>query len=39
MKTTIKKMDYDAVLALPRPGHKTPKKPNIFWRTLINILS
>ena len=39
MKTTIKKMDYDAVMALPRPGHKTPKKPNIFWRTLINILS
>ena len=39
MKTTIKKMDYDAVMALPRPVRKTPKKPNIFWRTLINILS
>ena len=39
MKTTVKKMDYDAVMALPRPIRKTPKKPNIFWRTLINILS
>lgn len=39
MKTTIKNLDYEAVMALPRPGHKTPKKPNLFWRTLIKFLS
>ena len=39
MKTTIKHLDYEKVMALPRPDHKKPKKPNIFWRTLINILS
>ena len=38
MKTTIKKMDYDKVMALPRPVHKNPRKPNIFWRTLIRVL-
>ena len=39
MKTTVKKMDYGAVMALPRPTRKTPKKPNLFWRLLINVLS
>ena len=39
MKTTIKHMDYDAVMALPRPKHQMPKKPNIFWRTLVRFLS
>ena len=38
MKTTIKKMDYDAVMALPRPQHKNPKKPGLFWRCLIRVL-
>jgi 1-acyl-sn-glycerol-3-phosphate acyltransferase len=32
-------MDYDKVLALPRPKHKNPKKPNIFWRVLIRLLT
>ena len=38
MKTTIKKMDYDAVMALPRPGHRHPRKPGMFWRCLIRVL-
>ena len=38
MKTTIKKMDYDKVMALPRPKYKRPRKAGIFWRTLIRVL-
>ena len=38
MKTTIKKMDYDAVMALPRPQHQAPRKPGMFWRCLIRVL-
>ena len=39
MKIKIKRLDYDAVMALPRPKHKKPKKPNLFWRALIRLLS
>ena len=39
MKTTIRKMDYEAVMALPRPEHQLPRKPNIFWRSLVRFLS
>lgn len=39
MKTTIKKMDYDKVMALPRPTHKMPRKPGMFWRCLIRFLT
>ena len=39
MKTTIKKKSYAEVMALPRPRHKPPRKPGIFWRTLIRVLS
>ena len=39
MKTTIKTMDYDKVMALPRPPHKNPRKPGLFWRTLIRGLT
>ena len=39
MKTTIKKMDYDKVMALPRPAHKMPRKPGMFWRCLIRFLT
>ena len=38
MKTTIKQMDYEKVMALPRPKHVLPKKPNLFWRVLIRLL-
>ena len=39
MKTTIKHMDYDAVMALPRPKYKAPRRPGLFWRLLIQVLS
>ena len=39
MKIETKKMDYDKVMALPRAKRKSPKKPNIFWRTLIWLLT
>ena len=38
MKTTIKTLSYDQVMALPRPRYQKPKKPNLFWRTLIRVL-
>ena len=38
MKTTIKKLDYRKVMALPRPQHKQPRKPHMFWRCLIRFL-
>jgi hypothetical protein len=38
MKTTVKNMAYEDVMALPRPKHKHPLKPNLFWRCLIRIL-
>ena len=39
MKTTTKKLDFDAVMALPRYAHKPPRKPNLFWRCLIRLLT
>ena len=39
VKTTVKTMDYDKVMALPRPKHKDPRKPNLFWRCLIRFLT
>ena len=38
MKVSTKKVAYRDVMALPRPQHKAPRKPNIFWRTLIRFL-
>lgn len=31
-------MDYDQVMALPRPEHRLPTRPNIFWRTLVRVI-
>ena len=39
MKTTVKTMDYDQVMALPRSEHVLPRKPNLLWRSLIRLLS
>ena len=39
MKISVKNMDYETAIALPRPQHKNPKKINIFWRTLIRALT
>ena len=38
MKTTIKSMDYDKVMALTPYPHKHPRKANLFWRGLIRLL-
>lgn len=37
IKTAYK--DYDEVLKIEKEKHKRPVKPNIFWRTLIQVLS
>lgn len=39
MKTTIRKMDYEKVMALPRPRHKPPRRISLFWRCLIRFLT
>lgn len=39
MKTTVKQKSIEQVLALPRPEYKKPRKANLFWRTLIRILT
>ena len=39
MKTTVKNLDYETVMALPRPRRKNPRRPNLFWRLLIQVLS
>lgn len=39
MKISVKSLDYDKAIALPRPEHKLPKKINLFWRTLIRGLT
>ena len=39
MKTTTKKLDYEKVMALPRPKYKKPRKPAMFWRVLIRLLT
>ena len=38
MKTTIKHMDFDQVMALPRPEHRLPRKPTFFWKTLVRVI-
>ena len=39
MKISVKNMDYEQAVARPRPAHHNPKKPNIFWRVLIRLLT
>ena len=39
MKITTKAMDYEKVMALKRPAHRKPIKPNYFLQTLIHLLS
>ena len=39
MKISVKHMDYDKVMSLPRPKHKNPMKPSLFWRLLIRLLT
>ena len=39
MKTTVKHMAFDQVMALPRPEHRLPRKPTFFWKTLVRAIS
>lgn len=39
MNIKIKNKTWEEVMALPRPKHKKPMRPNFFWRTLVRILS
>ena len=39
MKIHVQKADYSAVAAIQTPEHRLPKKPGIFFRTLIRLLS
>ena len=39
MKTTMKTMDYDAVMALPTPEPVLPQSPSLPFRCLIRLLS
>lgn len=39
MKVKTKALSYAEVMALPRPKHKKPKRPNIFFRTLLKLVS
>ena len=39
MKIKTKVMDYDRVLALPRPGHLPPLRPGFLFRLLIRAAS
>ena len=39
MQTKTKKLTIEEVHALPKEKKFHPKKPNLFWRTLLKILS
>lgn len=39
MKTTVKTASYEQVMAMPRTEYKKPRRINLFWRTLIRVLS
>ena len=39
MTTKVQKLTIEEVRALPKEKKLTPKKPNLFWRTLLKLLS
>lgn len=39
MKTVTKELSFEKVVALLHEKVKKPKKPNMFWRTLIKLIS
>ena len=39
MKIRTKEMSYEEVLKLPRPKQQHPKKPNLFFRTVMKVAS
>ena len=39
LKISVKHADYESVINRPRPAHKNPKRPHMFWRVLIRLLT
>ena len=39
MKIKVKQLPYEEVMAIQKPKHLDPLRPNIIFRTLIRILS
>ena len=39
MKIATKKLSYEKLKDIKRPKHFTPKRPNVFFRTLVRFLS
>lgn len=39
MKTVVKELSYDKVVALPKPKLQKPVKPALFWRWLIKTIA
>lgn len=39
MKIRTRKLPYEQVMALPRPGHQDPLRPHMLFRSLIRLLS
>lgn len=39
MKIKVKSRSFEEVCALKPSKHKSPKKPNVFWRTLLKLVS
>ncbi len=39
MKIKTKELTYEQVMALPKPEHKKPKRPNWLFRTLVRALA
>lgn len=39
MKIKTKRIQYEKLIQIKRPKHFNPKKPNIFFRTLVRFLS
>jgi len=37
MKIKVREKSFDEVMALPRKKHKRPKRPNIFFKTLMKV--
>ena len=35
MKIKTKTLPYEQVMALPRPAYQEPKRPSLFFRTLV----
>ena len=39
MKTKVTNATYEQIIAMERPKHKKPKKPSIFFRALMSLIS